>query len=91
MVEVIAAVGGAMMTACFVSVGSVSYRGRQSRDDLVRNTTAIELLTTKIDDMHDDMKTVDAIPVEELNQKVKDEENHRHTKDSSSSEERYPE
>ena len=25
MVEVIAAVGGAMMTACFVSVGSVSY------------------------------------------------------------------
>ena len=35
MVEVIAAVGGAMMTACFVSVGSVSYRGRQS-DDLVR-------------------------------------------------------
>ena len=55
MVEVIAAVGGAMMTACFVSVGSVSYRGRQSRDDLVRNTTAIELLSTKIDDMHDDM------------------------------------
>ena len=47
-----------MMTACFVSVGSVSYRGRQSRDDLVRNTTAIELLTTKIDDMHDDMKEV---------------------------------
>ena len=58
MVDVIAAVGGAMMTACFVSVGSVSYRGRQSRDDLVRNTTAIELLTTKIDDMHDDMKEV---------------------------------
>ena len=56
MIEVVAAVGGAMLTACFVSVGSVSYRGRQSRDDLVRNTTAIELLTTKIDDMHDDMK-----------------------------------
>ena len=52
MVEVIAAVGGALMTACFVSVGSISYRGRQSRDDLVRNTTAIELLTTKIDDLH---------------------------------------
>ena len=56
MVEVVAAVGGALLTACFVSVGSISYRGRQSRDDLVRNTTAIELLTTKIDDMHDDMK-----------------------------------
>ena len=56
MIEVIAATGGALLTACFVSVGSISYRGRQSRDDLVRNTTAIELLTTKIDDMHDDMK-----------------------------------
>ena len=58
MIEVIAATSGALLTACFISVGSVSYRGRQSRDDLVRNTTAIELLTTKIDDMHDDMKEV---------------------------------
>ena len=58
MIEVIAATGGALLTACFVSVGSISYRGRQSRDDLVRNTTAIELLSTKLDDMHDDMKEV---------------------------------
>ena len=58
MIEVIAATGGALLTACFVSVGSISYRGRQSIDDLVRNTTAIELLSTKIDDMHDDMKEV---------------------------------
>ena len=58
MIEVIAATGGALLTACFVSVGSITYRGRQSRDDLVRNTTAIELLSTKIDDMHDDMKEV---------------------------------
>ena len=58
MIEVIAATGGALLTACFVSVGSISYRGRQSRDDLVRNTTAIELFSTKIDDMHDDMKEV---------------------------------
>ena len=55
MIELAAAVGGALLTACFVSVGSISYRGRQSRDDLVRNTTAIELLTNKIDTMHDDM------------------------------------
>ena len=58
MIEIGAAVGGALITACFVSVGSISYRGRQSRDDLVRNTTAIELLTTKIDDMSDDMKEI---------------------------------
>ena len=58
MVEVVAAVGGALLTACFVSVGSISYRGRQSRDDLVRNTTVIELLTNKIDTMHDDMREI---------------------------------
>ena len=58
MIEVIAALGGALLTACFVSVGSISYRGRQSRDDLVRNTTAIELLTDKIDNMHEDMREV---------------------------------
>ena len=58
MIEVAAAVGGALLTACFVSVGSVSYRGRQSRDDLVRNTTAIELLSNKIENMHDDMREV---------------------------------
>ena len=58
MIEVIAATSGALLTSCFISVGSVSYRGRQSRDDLVRNTTAIELLTDKIDNMHDDMKEV---------------------------------
>lgn len=58
MIELGAAVGGALLTACFVSVGSISYRGRQSRDDLVRNTTAIELLTNKIDTMHDDMREI---------------------------------
>ena len=58
MVELAAAVGGALLTACFVSVGSISYRGRQSRDDLVRNTTAVELLTDKIDNMSDDMKEI---------------------------------
>ena len=57
-IEVVAAVGGALLTACFVSVGSISYRGRQSRDDLVRNTTAIELLSDKIDSMDDNMKEI---------------------------------
>jgi len=57
-IEVVAAVGGALLTACFVSVGSISYRGRQSRDDLVRNTTAIELLSDKIDSIDDNMKEI---------------------------------
>ncbi len=58
MIELTAALGGALLTACFVSVGSISYRGRQSRDDLVRNTTAVELLSDKIETMHDDMREI---------------------------------
>tara|TARA_Y100000401_G_scaffold63446_1_gene50408 strand:+ start:564 stop:794 length:231 start_codon:yes stop_codon:yes gene_type:complete len=57
-IELTAALGGALLTACFVSVGSISYRGRQSRDDLVRNTTAVELLSDKIETMHDDMREI---------------------------------
>lgn len=37
-------------------------------------------------DKHDDMKTVDPLPVEELNEGVKDEKDKDHTKDTSSSE-----
>lgn len=40
-------------------------------------------------DMHEDMQTVDPLPVEELNEKVKDEKNKEHTKDSSASETKY--
>ncbi|GEK32136.1 hypothetical protein KZO01_24450 [Kurthia zopfii] len=40
-------------------------------------------------DMHEDMQTVDPIPVEELNEKVKDEKNKEHTKDSSASDTKY--
>lgn len=52
-----------------------------------------DLLNTEkesIFDMDEDMKTVDPIPVEELNEKVKDEKNHRNTKSTSASEKRYP-
>ncbi|QFF97751.1 hypothetical protein PB01_02395 [Psychrobacillus glaciei] len=41
-------------------------------------------------DMDKGMQTVDPIPVEELNEKVKDEKNKRETKSTSSSEERFP-
>ena len=53
MVEVAAAVGGALLTACFVSVGSISYRGRQSRDDLVR--ACVEKTDNNVDDKLCDM------------------------------------
>ncbi|MDE0562511.1 hypothetical protein [Exiguobacterium sp. B2(2022)] len=37
----------------------------------------------------DGMQTVDPIPVEELNERVKDEKNKRHSKDESASEKKY--
>lgn len=40
-------------------------------------------------DMHDDMKTVDPVPMEELNDEVKDEDDHEATKSTSGSERRY--
>nr|WP_277584942.1 hypothetical protein [Psychrobacillus antarcticus] len=52
-----------------------------------------DLLNTEkesIFDMDEDMKTVDAIPVEELNEKVKDEKDKRGTKSTSASEKRFP-
>ncbi len=40
-------------------------------------------------DMQDDMKTVDPLPMEELNDQVKDEDDHEATKSTSGSERRY--
>ncbi|MGE7623742.1 hypothetical protein ACQKMD_11960 [Viridibacillus sp. NPDC096237] len=40
-------------------------------------------------DLHEDMQTVDAIPVEELNDTVKDEDNHHGTKSTSSTKRKY--
>lgn len=58
-----------------------------------RNTNNPDVLDTdkeSIFDKHEDMKTVDPIPVEELNEKVKDEKNKTKTKDSSATDKRYP-
>lgn len=52
-----------------------------------------DLLNTKkesIFDADEDMKTVDSIPVEELNDRVKDEKDKRSTKSTSASEKRFP-
>ncbi|WDU80366.1 hypothetical protein [Lysinibacillus sp. G01H] len=58
-----------------------------------RNTNNPDVLDTdkeSIFDKHEDMKTVDPIPVEELNEKVKDEKHKTKTKDSSATDKRYP-
>tara|TARA_Y100000361_G_scaffold136070_1_gene136452 strand:+ start:76 stop:306 length:231 start_codon:yes stop_codon:yes gene_type:complete len=57
-VELIAATGGAVLTAVFVSAGSLSYRGKKNREDVVSLLTTVELISEKMDDMHSDMKDI---------------------------------
>lgn len=54
------------------------------------NPDAVRTIKESLFDMHEDMQTVDAISVEDLNIQVQDEKNHHHTKNRSSSEERFP-
>ena len=57
-----------------------------------RNSNNPDVLNTEkesVFDMHEDMKTVDPIPVEELNEQVKDEKNKKKTKNTSSIDIRY--
>ncbi|OLO39366.1 hypothetical protein BTR23_10015 [Alkalihalophilus pseudofirmus] len=67
---------------------------KKKRKDLKgRRLDNPDLIATEkesIFDADEKMQTVDPIPVEELNEKVKDEKNHRATKSTSSSEDRYP-
>ena len=58
MIEVIAATGGALLTAIFVSAGSLSYRGKKNREDFVSLLTKVELICEKMDDMHADMRDI---------------------------------
>ena len=58
MIEVIAATGGALLTAIFVSAGSLSYRGKKNREDVVSLLTKVELIFEKMDDMHSDMRDI---------------------------------
>ncbi|MFJ7969847.1 hypothetical protein [Psychrobacillus sp. NPDC096389] len=66
---------------------------REKQDIVGRILDNPDLVNTEkesIFDIDEDMKTVDPIPVEELNDKVKDEENKDSTKSTSASEKRYP-
>ena len=54
------------------------------------NPDLVETEKESLFDIHEEMQTVAAVLVEELNQKVKDEEDKSHSKDTSASEERYP-
>ncbi|KYG89345.1 hypothetical protein MHH70_07355 [Metasolibacillus sp. FSL H7-0170] len=62
---------------------------KQFKTRHLHNPDVLDTEKESIFDMHEDMKTVDAIPVEELNEQVKDERHKHNTKHTSSSEKRY--
>lgn len=53
------------------------------------NPDLLETENESLFEKHEDMQTVDSLPVEELNDKVKDERRKDHTKDTSASERKY--
>lgn len=63
---------------------------KQSKTRYTNNPDVLDTGKESIFDKHEDMKTVDPIPVEELNEKVKDEQHKTKTKDSSVTDKRYP-
>jgi hypothetical protein len=70
-----------------------SSKDRERQDikgRILDNPDLVKTEKESIFDKDEEMQTVDPIPVEELNEKVKDEEHKRETKSTSSSEERYP-
>ncbi|KOY82500.1 hypothetical protein I6G82_14310 [Lysinibacillus macroides] len=62
---------------------------KQSKTRYTNNPDVLDTGKESIFDKHEDMKTVDSIPVEELNEKVKDERNKSKTKNSSATAKRY--
>ncbi len=58
MVELIAATGGAVLTAIFVSVGSISFRGKKNREDVVSLLAKVELIMDKMDENHEDLREI---------------------------------
>lgn len=62
---------------------------KQAKTRYTNNPDVLDTDKESIFDKHEDMKTVDPIPVEELNEKVKDEKHKSKTKDSSATDKRY--
>ncbi|MFY0521375.1 hypothetical protein ACOMCU_26695 [Lysinibacillus sp. UGB7] len=62
---------------------------KQAHTRRTNNPDVLDTDKESIFDKHEDMKTVDPIPVEELNDKVKDEKNKTKTKNTSATDKRY--
>lgn len=62
---------------------------KHAKTRYTNNPDVLDTTKESIFDKHEDMKTVDPIPVEELNEKVKDEQQKTKTKNSSATAKRY--
>jgi outer membrane murein-binding lipoprotein Lpp len=56
MVEIIAAVAGAVISVAALGAANASQRNDQSRDAVIRLTVAVEHIATQLEQMHNDMK-----------------------------------
>jgi outer membrane murein-binding lipoprotein Lpp len=55
-IEVLAAIAGSALTIGAMGVGGALNRSQQSRDTVVRLTTAVENVAKRLDEIHVDMK-----------------------------------
>jgi len=56
MIELLAAVAGASITAAAMSLNAASRQNVQTRETIVRLTTAVENLAERLDEFHRDVK-----------------------------------
>ena len=68
MVEVWAAVAGASVTVAGLGVSGLNRQSQQGRDSLVRLTTAVDNLSSRLQILHDDIKTKDVEVFARLNE-----------------------
>ena len=68
MVEVWAAVAGASVTVAGLGVSGLNRQSQQGRDSFVRLTTAVDNLSSRLQILHDDIKTKDVEVFARLNE-----------------------
>ena len=68
MVEVWAAVAGASITVAGVGVSGLSRQSQTSRESLVRLTASVDNLSSRLDILHNDIKTKDMEVFARLNE-----------------------
>lgn len=56
MIEVLAAVTGASITAAAMGFGSSSRRNHEGREAVIRLTSAVESVAARLDELHVDLK-----------------------------------